>query len=230
MTRRKLLMFSAPVVLVLVVLIAKCVSVVIAGHTAQRAYADRDTAALRTAVGTLQILNVAESAKAPFAAGSLAVLDGRVDEAERRFTESLDRTAPADSCPVRVNLELVRETLGDRAATAFDTRSALIRYRAAQTVVQQAPPDCFAGNADPDPQRRTVRADALARLDRKINALEVASPPPPPPPVTAGAPPPPTSGGAATETPAPRRLHPDTGTPLDRLQQILRDAAAQDGG
>jgi hypothetical protein len=228
-SRRKLLLFSAPVVLVLVVLIAKSVSVVIAGQGAVTAYADRNTAALRTAVDWLRLLDIAEPAKTSFAAGDLAVLDGRPDEAERHFSDSLGHTAPADSCAVRVNLELVRETLGDRAGAAFDTRSAVDRYRAARTIVEQAPPDCFAGNADPDPQRRALRADALARLDRKIAAAQVA-PPPPPPAVASGAPPPPATGGAPVETPDPLRLRPETGTPLDRLQQILRDAAAQDGG
>jgi hypothetical protein len=218
-------MFSAPVALLLVVVIVKSLSVVIAGDSAVSAYAERDNAGLRRAVDTLTVLNVIEPAKAPFAAGSLAVLDNRLEEADRQFSVSL---ASAESCATRVNLELVRETLGDRAAAVFDTRTAVAQYLAARAVVEQAAQDCFAGNSDPDPQRRALRNDALPRLNQKIAAAQVAPPPPPPPPEATTSPPPPAqSGGTSTDSTPQLRLEP--GAPLDRLQQILRDAAARDG-
>ena len=186
---------------------------------------------MRTAVGSLTVLNVVEPEKAYFAAGSLAVLDNRIEEADRQFSESLARTEPAESCEVRVNLELVRETLGDRAAAAFDTRTAVAQYLSARTIVEQAPQGCFAGNSDPDPQRRVLRIDAVPRLNLKIDAAQVAPPPAPPPPgATASPPVPAQSGGTPAETDTLLRLEPGAGTPLDRLQQILRDAAARDGG
>jgi hypothetical protein len=224
--RRRLLVLSAPVALLLIVVIVKAVSMVVAGQIAASAYSERDRDALAGAVDALAVLNIAEPAKAPFAAGALAVLDNRIDEAERQFSTSLARTAPADSCPVRINLVLVRETLGDRASAALDGRAAIAHYRAARTVVEQAPPGCFAGNTDPDPQRNAVRAFALARLDAKI-AAQVAPPPAPPPPPPGAAPPPPaTASGAGPSDPERRlRLNPGAGPPLDRLQQILRDAA-----
>ncbi|MGZ8813822.1 MAG: hypothetical protein ACXWZI_07535 [Mycobacterium sp.] len=223
--RRRLLVFSAPVALLLVVVIVKSLSVVIAGDSAASAYTERDDAGLRRAVDSLTVLNVIEPAKAYFAAGSLAVLDNRLEEADRQFSESLARTEPAESCAARVNLQLVRETLGDRAAAVLDRRTAVAQYVRARTIVEQAPPGCFAGNADADPQRQVLRDDALRRLNAKIDAAQVAPPPPPPPPGATATPPPPAqSGGTSTETDAQLRLEP--GTPLDQLQQILRDAAA----
>jgi hypothetical protein len=228
--RRRLLVFSTPVVLLLAVVIVKMLSVVVAGDSAVSAYSERNSSKLRTAVGSLTMLNVLESEKAYFAAGSLAVLDNRLDEADRRFSESLARTEPAESCAVRVNLELVRETLGDRAAAAFDTRTAVAQYLGARTVVEQAPQGCFGGNTDPDPQRRVLRNDAVPRLNLKIDAAQVAPPPPPPPPgATAPPPPPAQSGETSTDAEALLRLEPGTGSQLDKLQQILRDAAARDG-
>jgi hypothetical protein len=230
--RRRLLVFSAPVVLIVVVVIIKSVSVVIGGQAASSAYTDRDNAALRSAVGSLTVLNVGEPEKASFAAGSLAVLDNRLGDADRQFTQSLADTDAGESCPVRVNLELVRETLGDRAAGRFDSRTAVAQYLSARTIVEQAPPGCFAGNTDPDPQRQALRNDAIARLDGKIAAAQVAPPPPPPPPGAAAAPPPPPppgSGAAPVDPDTALRLNPGAGPPLDRLQQILRDAAAQGG-
>jgi hypothetical protein len=228
--RRRLLVYSAPLALVLVVAIAKSLSVVVAGDAAVSAYTDRANSALRRAVDSLTVLNVVQPAKAHFAAGSLAVLDNRLPEADRQFSESLNRTAPTESCPARVNLELIRETLGDRAAAAFDARTAVAEYLSARTIVEQAEPGCFAGNADPDSQRQALRNDALPRLNQKVAAMQIAPPPPAPPPGAAAAPPPPPelSGGPANpETQL--RLDPSAGTSLDRLQQILRDAAAQDG-
>jgi hypothetical protein len=226
--RRRLLVFSAPIVLLVVVIIVKSLSVVIAGGSAASAFAERDNDALRRAVQTLTVLNVIEPAKAPFAAGSLAVLDNRLEEADRQFSDSLARTAPAESCAVRVNLGLVRETLGDRAAAVFDGRAAVAHYLGARTIVEQAPPGCFAANTDPDPQRQVIREDALPRLNQKIDAAQIAPPPPSPPPA-ATSPPPPAAAGEGSDATSPQlRLEP--GTPMERLQQILRDAAAQGGG
>jgi hypothetical protein len=223
--RRRLLVFSAPVALVLIVVIVKSLSVVIAGDSAASAYADRDNDALRRAADTLTVFNVIEPDKAGFAAGSLAVLDNRLDDADRQFSESL---AGRESCATRVNLELVRETLGDRAASALDGRTAVAHYLGARTVVEQAQQGCFTGNTDPDPQRRTLRNDALSRLNQKIAAAQVAPPPPPPPPEPVASPPPPAQAGG---TPAGTNLLLlEAGTPLERLQQILRDAAATGGG
>jgi hypothetical protein len=226
--RRRLLVFSAPIALLIVVVIVKSLSVVIAGESAVTAFTERDNAGLRRAVDSLTVLNVIEPAKAYFAAGSLAVLDNRLEEADRQFSESLSRTQTGESCSVRVNLELVRETLGDRAAAVLDGRTAVAYFVGARTVVQEAPQGCFAGNTDPDPQRQALRNDALPRLNQKIGAAQVAPPRPPPAPEVPAAPPPPAqAGGTSTDTDAQLRLEP--GTPMEQLQQILRDAAERDG-
>jgi len=232
--RRRLLLFSAPVALLLVIVLLKLSSVVIAGGLAASDFAQKDTGALRTEVATLNALNVVEPAKGFFAAGDLAVLDGRLEEADAHFSEALARTAPAESCATRVNLELVRETLGDKAAGVLDVEAAVARYRGALTAVNDAPSGCFEGNADPDQERRVIRNEAAARLNDKIDDLQAAPPPVPPPPaaVPPPPPPPPPAGESAPDERDPRlRLNPDTGDPLERLQQILRDAAAaQNGG
>ena len=224
--RRRLLVFSAPVALLVVVAIIKLLTVVVAGNSASSAFVERDNGALRRAVDIASVLNVIEPAKAPFAAGTLAVLDSRLEEADRQFSESLARTEPAGSCAVRVNLELVRETLGDRAFAVFDNLTAITHYLGARTVVEQAPQGCFAGNTDQDPRRQALRNEALPRLIQKIDAAQVAPPPPPPPaPDVPAAPPPPAqAGGTTTEDDSQLRLEP--GTPMEQLQQILRDAAA----
>ncbi|WP_242670890.1 hypothetical protein [Mycolicibacterium monacense] len=181
-TRRRLLLWSAPLTLAVILVAVKLLSVVFAGNAAVRDYAARDAEALATDAAILGVVNVIEPAKAPFVEGTQAVLERRLDDADALFTEALAGTPAADSCPVRVNVELVRERRGDDAAFIGRNADARDLYTQALDIVTQAPADCFAGNTDPDEQRRAVRADAAARLQAKIDGLRGAPPVAPPPP------------------------------------------------
>jgi hypothetical protein len=229
--RRRLLVYSAPVAAIALLVAVKLLSVAVSGNSAARAFASGDASAVRADAAILGVVNVVEPQRAPFAAGAAAVLDGRLDDADVHFTDALARSDTEGSCPARVNLELVRETQGDRAAAAGDRARADERYASALAVVDAAPRGCFAGNTDPEPQRHAIRDDAANRLAAKrtaLNATPPAVPPPPPPPPAAPAPPPPpplvTVTGDGREF-APRRLDPADGDPLDKLQQVLQDAA-----
>ncbi|OBI74020.1 hypothetical protein [Mycobacterium sp. E740] len=226
--RRRLLLASAPLAVVVLSIALKLISTVLSGDSAVSNFAQRDADALRTDVSVMGLLNVVEPAKAPFAAGTLAVLDDRLDDAESHFADSLHRTPREQACPVLVNLELVRERSGDVDAWENRPDAARERYLSALALVHNAPEHCFEGNSDPDPQRRAVRADAAPRLTAKLAGLAA---PPPPPPAPAPAPPPPEAPPPVplppdSETPREAlRLNPGEGDPLEKLQQILRDAA-----
>ncbi|WP_286198902.1 hypothetical protein ACRDU6_20310 [Mycolicibacterium sp. ELW1] len=251
--RRRLLLWSAPVVLLAVVAAVKMMSVVVVGNSAVSHFHRGDGAALQNDASRLGVLDVIEPAKAPFAQGSAAVLEGRLADADTEFSRAL---AGGQSCAVSVNLELVRETQGDVAAASGRTDAAGERYRSALRAVAEAPAGCFAGNDDPQPDRRTVRAEADARLAAKIAALQSVPPPPPPEldAVPPPPPPPPPPAGAApadSDTPPPALgpsgqglsdIAPDRlpspgappspphqlggGDPMDRLRQLLTDAAS----
>ncbi|OBB00441.1 hypothetical protein A5662_14515, partial [Mycobacteriaceae bacterium 1482268.1] len=162
--RRRLLVFSAPVMLVALIAAVKMISVVVAGNSAATNFRDGDAEALHRDTSMLNVLNVIEPARAPFAAGTLAVLQGRLDEAEARFSEALSRTDAGQSCPVLVNLELVRERRGDIDGWEGRPDQARERYRSALDIVANAPDGCFENNSDPDLERRAVRNDTAARL------------------------------------------------------------------
>ncbi|MGE2732320.1 hypothetical protein ACQI4F_22880, partial [Mycolicibacterium vaccae] len=191
--RRRLLIWSAVPVLIAVIVAVKSISVVVAGSSAQRDFAAGRTGAMATDVAILQTLDVIEPATTAFAAGSHAVLEGRLDVADRRFADSLARTPAGESCPVRVNLALLRERQGDIDAWEARLDAARDRYESALAVIGEAPAACFAGNDDPDPERRAVRADAAARITAKIRALGTVAPltppVPAPPPAAAATPP-----------------------------------------
>ena len=250
--RRRLLLFSAPVILAALLIGYKAISLVIAGDAAVSAVHHRNTGELRAAVSALSFADIVGGDNLAMARGDLAALQGRLSEAESRFTGLLARTVPSRSCPVRINLELVTETEGDIAARSGQPGQAEQRYLTALGVVRAAPAGCFAANTDPDQDRRTVRNEAAARLAAKIAALHrpppVTSPPlgtsPPPdtsPPPAAPPPPPPAAasvpaGPAVSDVGPDRlpgsgplpdlRLDPGSGEPLDRLQQALRNSDA----
>ncbi|MEE6179481.1 hypothetical protein [Mycobacterium sp. 050134] len=222
--RRRLVVYSLPPALVLLIGVGKIVSTMLTGNAAVSDFAQHDIDALRSDVSTLSGLNIIEPGKVSFVAGDLEVLEGNLDTAERQFGAALDRSGGADACAVRVNLELVRETQGDIAAANGDKSRAEERYNSALQVISGAPPHCYRDNADPNPDRRRIRNDAAARLADKIKALHLpptAPPPsqtmtPPPPPPTSltktNLPPPPAPG--ATSTPEPPPPPPGPGGPV----------------
>ncbi|MDV3127137.1 hypothetical protein M1247_19590 [Mycobacterium sp. 21AC1] len=220
--RRRLYLFSAPLIIVLLAAAVKMISVVVAGNWAATDFDRHDIAALRDDISILETFNVIDPTKTSFAGGDLMVLEGRLTDAESRFRESLSRTDAAASCPVRVNLELVQETLGDIATRGNDKEAAEKWYTTAIAVVTEAPGQCFEGNDDANADRSAIRAEALPRLEEKLRNLRrpPAPSPPPPPPFTP--PPPPTS------------LTPTSGPPLPGLgggaPSPSPDASRSEGG
>ena len=223
MTRTRWYLVSAPVLVLVLLASVKIISVVVAGDSARSNFASHDIEALESDVAVLQFVDVVEPAATSFAAGDLDVLAGRLPDADRRFADALGHTDQADSCPVRINLLLVRETLGDLGFRDGDRAESVRRYQEAIAVAQDAPANCFAGNDDSDEQRRQVRDDAVPRLQRKLALVTGPAVAPPPPPA-----------GASVEAPAEeqpedddpgRRLGTD-GDPEELLRRLLDNSNA----
>ena len=226
--RRRLLVLSAPVAIMALVASIKMISIVIAGNSAATDFSRGDISALRVDVSVLSVLNVLEPLKAPYAAGSLAVLEGRLDQADARYSDVLSRTSGAQSCPAGVNLELVRETQGDLAARALRWAEAHERYSSALTIVEESDSGCFQSNTDANLERRAIRNDAAARLVAKMAGLGTPPLPPPPPPPDVQAPQATVPEPAVPEPEEPRaplRLDPNAGDPIERLRRLLEDSA-----
>ncbi|MEH3143099.1 MAG: hypothetical protein PGN37_23655 [Mycobacterium kyogaense] len=226
--RRRLLLLSALPAALALAIAGALISVVLSGRSAQENYASGATGELADDVAVLQRFGVIQPASTHSAAGSLAVLQDRLADADHEFSQVLGLTAADRSCPARVNLELVRERQGDVAAWEARLDDARERYASALAVIDAAPQNCFGGNDDPDTERRAVRQDAAARIAAKLQNLGAvappAPPPPPPPPASAAAPASP-GAGPQEESPQTRRLDPGQGDPLEALQRLLTDAA-----
>lgn len=229
MNRTRLYLYSAPVCVLVLLISVKLISVVVLGDAARSHFVSHDIDALDSDVSLLQLADVVEPGTTAFAAGNRDVLTGRLPDAERHFAEALAHT---DSCDVRINLVLVRETLGDLGFRDGQRSAAIRGYQEALTAAQEAPPNCFQGNDDPDEQRRAIRADTIPRLQRKLALVTgpaVGPPPPPPPPPAAAPPPPPPVGAPVPEQPVPEEPEPGTlgpGDPGDLLRKLLDDANA----
>jgi hypothetical protein len=211
--RRRLYLVSAPVLVGLLAAAIKMISVGIVGNSAATDFAHHDMEALRHDVSMLNILDVVDPVKILFAGGDLYVLEGRLHDADDRFSQSLSRTGEAQSCPVRINLLLVRETLGDLATQAGNKGDAVRLYTTAIALADAAPQGCFAGNADSNEDRRAIREHAIARLQQKLALLQQPPPLPPPPAATATSQPPPTSLTTLTSAPPIPGLPPSSTPP-----------------
>ncbi|AFM15463.1 hypothetical protein Mycch_0645 [Mycolicibacterium chubuense NBB4] len=227
--RRRLLVWSTPPALIVLAVAVKLISVVLIGHSAQSHYASGAIGALGEDVSLLRIADVIEPANTSFAAGDLAVLQDRLDVADTQFARAVAGVDVAESCPARVNLELVRERRGDIDAWEARLDTARTNYESALSVITGAPGGCFAGNQDPDPARRAIREDAAARIAAKLGALGRVAPLAPPlsaPPAGVAAPAaPPVTAAEPDRPPRELRLDPTAGDPLDALRRLLRDAA-----
>jgi len=166
--RRKLILWSIlPAILVLAVA-AKLMIMVIYGYSAKDDYLKYDSYALNNDVRMLKSLNVIDSYKAYFADGDRLVLEGKLADARARFTTSLSLVDQSDSCPVRINLEVVLETLGDLKNADKHRDQAKPLWQEALTVVQQAPGGCFDTATESDEARRKHLNETEKRLQDKL--------------------------------------------------------------
>ncbi|OMC38023.1 hypothetical protein A5740_03730 [Mycobacterium sp. GA-1841] len=166
--RRRLIVFSILPAVVLVAIGVKLVTMVIYGHSARTHYLSYDSYGLADDVRKLKSLNVIDSYKPYFADGDRYVLEGKLADAESEFKKSLSLVSPEDSCPVRINLEVVLEALGDLKNADQHRDEAKPFWTEALKVTQEAPAGCFDTTTEPDEERRTHLNETEQRLEDKL--------------------------------------------------------------
>jgi len=203
--RRRLLVWSALPVLLVLCFAAKLLSLGILADRAAAGFSAGDAAAVDAAARGLGFANVVEPHKAPFAAGDAAVAEEDYATARTQFEQALSMVpaGSGDRCIIRVNLVLAIERLGDQRQQAGDPASAVLLFQEALATAGQAPEACGAGN--PDTGGRF--ADAKERLESKLGA----------------------AGQAAAGTPAPGEDPPPNTSADPRQGQLdqLQDSARQ---
>ena len=203
--RRRLLVWSALPVLLVLCFAAKLLSLGILADRAAAGFSAGDAAAVDAAARGLGFANVVEPHKAPFAAGDASVAEEDYATARTQFEQALSMVpaGSGDRCIIRVNLVLAIERLGDQRQQAGDPASAVLLFQEALATAGQAPEECGAGN--PDTGGRF--ADAKERLESKLGA----------------------AGQAAAATPAPGEDPPPNTSADPRQGQLdqLQDSARQ---
>ena len=179
--RRRLLLWSALPVLLALCVAAKLLSLGLLARQAAAGFEAGNASAVGGAAGGLGIANLAEPHKAPFAAGDAAVLAGDDQAARTLFEQSLAMVAggSGDECPVRVNLVLVIERLGDQRLQTGDPASAVPLFKQALDVAGQAPESCRSNDAEGGTGSRL--SDAEGRLKDKLGAAGNKAPQEPAP-------------------------------------------------
>ncbi len=150
--RRRLVLWSLPVVVVMLLVATKLLATVALGEEALRSYTQGNITGTQDAAGRLGVVNVIEPHKAPFALGDARVMAGDFDGARAAFEDAL-KAAPKDSldaCQIRVNLVLSLEKLGTAATSAGHPDQAKAYSDRLNEVVAQAPQGCFQGDAQND--------------------------------------------------------------------------------
>lgn len=175
--RRRLLLWSAMPVLLVLCVAAKLLSLNVLAGRAASAFESGNSAAVEAVASALGVANAVEPHKAPFAAGDGRALAGDYAAARLFFEEAL-AVVPGgspDECMVLVNLSLAIEKLGDQKLDTGDPASADSLYTEALGVVAVAPSGCFTGDSSADSGLRLSEAEE--RLNQKLDAAAATEAP-----------------------------------------------------
>ncbi|AYF97148.1 hypothetical protein [Protaetiibacter intestinalis] len=142
LARRIALIASAPLVIVALLVCGKLLSMYAFANQAISSYAAGDYPGTVSAARGQEPFNYFEPYKAPFNRGVGLADAGELDAARLAFEEALALATGMEECPVRVNLSIVWERIGDAAEQRGDAVTATQAWQEALIVVQEAPADC----------------------------------------------------------------------------------------
>jgi len=169
--RRRLFLWSAPVVLVVLLVALKLLSLPLFAALTQHAYDDRAFERAASLSEPLGVANLVEPWVHHFDRGTAYARVGVLDVARAEFVTALDLAPEGDetiSCVVRTDLVLVIEAQGDAALLELRYADAEQLYELGRTTVDEAPEGCFQPPDDPQqPDTSQPLDDARERLDEK---------------------------------------------------------------
>ncbi|WGW10818.1 hypothetical protein LWF01_11900 [Saxibacter everestensis] len=174
--RRRLLIWSTPVGLVLALVAMKLLLVPMLGSLAVAAYQDGDYERSAKLSNALTVVNVIEPYKAHFNLGDAFGATGQHDAARTEFEKALHHASGEAECMVRANLALTIEAQGDAADAQGDagraaSDQAKVLYREALTVIEKAPEGCFAGDGEGSGAAQSMRRSE-SRLEQKAGGKD----------------------------------------------------------
>lgn len=203
--KRRLALWSAAPAIGALAVAAKLLSVGFLGGSASAAFETGNATDAGTAAAWLNVANVLEPHKAPFASGDALALAGDFAGARSDFEAALAAHPGTDECAVRVNLALSIEKLGDAAVSA-DTAKAAGLYGEALGVIESAPQACHTEG----PANSNGEGDELAAAGERLRQKQASG-----------------SGGNAKQTPPPEQPSAPESRQLQQLQESARRAQGE---
>lgn len=207
--RRRLLLWSLPVVILALLVSAKLVSQHIIANTAIGQYHDDEFEASLNLGGLNQQVNVVERWKTPYLEGTNYLRLDALDEAHDALEDALALAAPHEQCPIRENLAIVHERAGDLARERGEEETAVAEYKQALTYLEERDPSC-----DESSSARAI-ADSIPRIKAKLDPPEQQQEPEPTQP-------------QEEETPSPSTPQPSTPEPSPSPDENEQDGPDQD--
>lgn len=163
--RKKLLLYSAPIVFILVLILVKLVSLSIITSYSNQAYGQSSYVASAGRLTTLGFLNVIEPHKYFYNKGTSFLKATEYDKAELYFYNALKKVPKSDECFVRVNLVLTLIAKADKSADSKDYVNAIIGYDKAKAVIDAR--DCGLKLTGDSASSETKEADKKLQEKRK---------------------------------------------------------------
>lgn len=140
--RKRLMLIGIPFALVALLIAAKFLSMTIIANRTVSSYAEGDYETALNSAQQQKFLNAVEQWKAPFNTGTVYLQLGLNPEARTELEAALPLASGADECPIRSNLAISIERIGDAAAEEGDAAGASTSYAEALEVLAQAPGEC----------------------------------------------------------------------------------------
>lgn len=246
--RRTLLLWSAPVVAVMVVAAAYLLTWSLVASAGTRDFDSESYAPAESKFAFLTNANLIETWKAHYDVGTARYANGDPFPASLALERALELVPKGEErrgyeeCLVATNLSLSYEALGDSYVAASDKQMAISYYEKAIATLD----GCVPADNDPDDEEdKQLRKEALVAQERQKEKLEALQDPPPPSPNPSPSPepspPPPPSPSPSPEpspppppSPSPSPEPPPEPDPsddkLDEIRDRNKDANGGDGG
>ncbi|MGB2787318.1 MAG: tetratricopeptide repeat protein [Candidatus Saccharimonadaceae bacterium] len=180
--RRKLLLFSLPIVVIALLFSLKFLSIAVCAGFSADSFKKGQYTASSDWLNPLLFLNVFEPYKVHHNKGNALYKLGKFEEAEAQYRRALE-TVPVDGeCAVRVNLALSLEAQADTKASNKDFDAAVILYDKVKAVINDSQQNCNVqlnkppqdkdqtGESETEDEKKTKESakKALERINERI--------------------------------------------------------------
>lgn len=178
--RKRLILWGTPVVVILALVAFKLLSMIFIANQAVKQY---EAGSYEESLNTSELLtygNVIEPWKAHYDVGTNYLQLGVLPESKAELEQALALAAPSEACPVRANLAITIERLGDLALANGDEAASKAYYEEAKKVLAERDPSCEQSSSEPSSQETEQRLEQKTGEGNEGSQDSTSSPTPSP--------------------------------------------------